>query len=115
MATGGKLITELNENWYSNIIVDENNMFQSVSPNRANYVKPHREDLFYVCHVEKGRALSLFIQLLPKDGISVVTITSCLANPLPVELLPTIPVYRNLFATKKPYTSTKLQIILITL
>ncbi|CAL9210378.1 unnamed protein product, partial [Musa hybrid cultivar] len=41
--------------------------------------------------------------------------TSCLANPLPLDLLPTIPVYRNLFATKKPYTSTKLQIILITL
>lgn len=83
MTTGGKLITELNENWYSNIIVDENKMFQSVSPNRASYVKPHREDLFYVCHVEKGRALSLFIQLLPKDGISVVIIVSTLTN-LPI-------------------------------
>ncbi|KAJ8470135.1 hypothetical protein OPV22_024478 [Ensete ventricosum] len=48
LTAGGKLITELNGNWNSNVIVDENKMFQSASPNRASYVKPHREDLFFV-------------------------------------------------------------------
>ncbi|XP_038987884.1 GDP-L-galactose phosphorylase 1-like isoform X2 [Phoenix dactylifera] len=99
---GGKnFITQLNENWNSNFLTEfENNVLQPLESIRSSYMKTHKEDiLFCIAHGEKESSEIIFSTVVPKDGILVLVNASYFVNPLPVEVLPTVPVYGDALTT----------------
>nr|XP_010906486.1 GDP-L-galactose phosphorylase 2 isoform X2 [Elaeis guineensis] len=94
-------VTQLNENWHPNFLTEfENNVFQPLEPIKSSCMKICEEDILCcAAHGEKESSVIIPLTMVPKDGILIVINASYFANPLPVEVLPTVPVYGDLLKT----------------
>ncbi|XP_020093016.1 GDP-L-galactose phosphorylase 1-like isoform X2 [Ananas comosus] len=96
-----KFIVQLNNRWNAQFLKEfENNFLEPLRFMKSNYMKNCKEEiLFCVCQGEKESSELLPLTVLPKDGVLIIANANYFANPLPVELFPTISAYEDVLIT----------------